>query len=211
MHAESRRWVWFAASGVVALTAAGVIGSSVATAGEPKGNYPTNANGDTYGSAVEALTPDLEPDLVRVIATNGRQGYVYGRDLDPPELQPANPAEAVAMQDERDTVAARALVGVLNDQLDLELAPSDADALAAYRSFDRAARAGVASGSLDGDAAQMLARTLGGGFGAAVEADPGRVARALRSGLEASVVAVRREVPVYQADGQTRIGTFDVG
>jgi len=31
------------------------------------------------------------------------------------------------------------------------------------------------------------------------------------SGLEASVVAVRREVPVYQADGQTRIGTFDVG
>ncbi len=40
--------------------------------------FPTNANGQTYGSALGAATP---PDLVLASATNGEIGYVYFAQL----------------------------------------------------------------------------------------------------------------------------------
>ena len=61
--------------------------------------YPTNSNGQTYGSG--AVSTDglaagsvfVLPDLIRVIATNGKEGYVYQKDLE--GEQPNNPSEAV--------------------------------------------------------------------------------------------------------------------
>ncbi len=41
--------------------------------------YPTNAAGDTYGPDKPLVE---EPDLVKVLATNGRQGYAYRDDLE---------------------------------------------------------------------------------------------------------------------------------
>jgi hypothetical protein len=50
--------------------------------------WATNANGQTYG----VVNEDGYPDLVAVLATNGRTGYAYAVDLNDP--QPANPEEA---------------------------------------------------------------------------------------------------------------------
>jgi hypothetical protein len=64
---------------------------------EVKANYenrtPTewaiNDNGDTYGTPNEGG----EPDLISAIATNGKLGYVYSKDLQGPEIN--NPEEAL--------------------------------------------------------------------------------------------------------------------
>ncbi|WEG08319.1 hypothetical protein PU630_13900 [Microbacterium horticulturae] len=69
--------------------------------------YPENSNGLTFGSAMDAPSPDFEPDLIRVEATNGREGYVYKSDLDEADGSAAaesfkSPDEAVAWQEERE-------------------------------------------------------------------------------------------------------------
>jgi hypothetical protein len=50
---------------------------------ESQDRYPVNARGQTYGSGSDA-GPDLNgvPDLVSVIATNGKVGYALREDLD---------------------------------------------------------------------------------------------------------------------------------
>jgi hypothetical protein len=50
---------------------------------------------------LEASSPEQEPDLIQVVATNGREGYVFKSQLD--EASGANqefdsPADAVAWQ-----------------------------------------------------------------------------------------------------------------
>lgn len=57
--------------------------------------YPTNAAGQTYGGG-EALVE--EPDLVKVIATNGKHGYSLKEDMNPPPDTQKTPAEREANQ-----------------------------------------------------------------------------------------------------------------
>lgn len=64
-----------------------------------RSGYPVNASGLTFGSSADALTPEAEPDLIQVEATNGRTGYSYRTDLEGPV--PSSPAEALRMQAER--------------------------------------------------------------------------------------------------------------
>ena len=45
--------------------------------------YPVNVKGQTYGSGVNA-TSTQGPDLIAVQATNGKSGYAYRTQLDPP-------------------------------------------------------------------------------------------------------------------------------
>jgi hypothetical protein len=53
-------------------------GASTGPAGlTPGATFPQNATGLTYGSSLGALNETGVPDLVLVIATNGKQGYVY--------------------------------------------------------------------------------------------------------------------------------------
>ncbi len=67
--------------------------------------YPTNENGQTYGSAADANsltshgTPGTEPDLIRAVGVDGTSGYVLKKDLDG-EL-PKKPEEALAIQRSR--------------------------------------------------------------------------------------------------------------
>ena len=58
-----------------------------------KPNYPKNKNGQTYGSTGNVMVEDY-PDLVGVIATNGKEGYVYKEDF-VDEYVPQSPEEAV--------------------------------------------------------------------------------------------------------------------
>ena len=44
-------------------------------------DYSLNNSGLSYGSALSATSPENEPDLILVVATNGLEGYVYKSDL----------------------------------------------------------------------------------------------------------------------------------
>lgn len=54
--------------------------------------FERNASGLTYGASGQGARPSDDPDLVLIVATNGRTGYSYRRELDGPE--PQSPAEA---------------------------------------------------------------------------------------------------------------------
>jgi hypothetical protein len=101
---------------IIAGSATGAVGVSMAQASDQPTNrsqeaapaYPRNASGQTYGSAALATTPENEPDLILVVATNGKQGYVKRAELEPQSA--ANPAQAVAQAKSKANV--RALVPV---------------------------------------------------------------------------------------------------
>jgi hypothetical protein len=90
--------------GLVALVAA-VSAASLAIASDAgltplSADGPTawakNALGVTYGSGMDAKSPEDEPDLIRVEATNGKVGYAYRTALEGPE--PSSPSAAIAQQ-----------------------------------------------------------------------------------------------------------------
>lgn len=60
----------------------------------PAPNYPTNENGETYGSASLANSLDTEPDLISAIGVGGTHGYVRKTDLN--GEMPKTPEQALA-------------------------------------------------------------------------------------------------------------------
>jgi len=48
----------------------------------PVPTYEVNQDGLTFGSAAKAISPETEPDLISVVASNGREGYVLKAELD---------------------------------------------------------------------------------------------------------------------------------
>jgi len=100
-RASSKRFtaIFFVSVGVAAIvglgagTAASAVASLLAPVGlspaegphaKPAADpvYETNLRGQTLGSALDATSPDNEPDLIMAIATNGREGYVLKTELD---------------------------------------------------------------------------------------------------------------------------------
>lgn len=63
--------------------------------GQSATEWPKNAHGLTYGSALDAATPEDEPDLILTEATNGQVGYVHRTELDG---DPKTPEEAIRQQ-----------------------------------------------------------------------------------------------------------------
>ncbi|MHB8986818.1 MAG: hypothetical protein ACYC38_12970, partial [Eubacteriales bacterium] len=68
----------------------------------PAPHYPTNENGQTYGSALYATSPDTEPDLIKAIGVDGTIGYVRSFDLNGP--MPKTTEEALAMQRKAESI-----------------------------------------------------------------------------------------------------------
>jgi hypothetical protein len=62
-------------------------------------NYPKNKNGQTYGSATDATSPETEPELISAIGVDGTKGYVLKKDID--GEQPKSPEEAISIQNSR--------------------------------------------------------------------------------------------------------------
>jgi len=60
----------------------------------PNPTFPTNADGQTYGSNL-GLTPAQSPDLIAVVDTAGQGGYVYANQLYGPI--PTTPQQAVTV------------------------------------------------------------------------------------------------------------------
>ncbi len=59
--------------------------------------WAVNSNGQTYGSLLNSTSSASDPELVQVIATNGKTGYVYSSQLNPPA--PASPSAAIAQEE----------------------------------------------------------------------------------------------------------------
>ena len=78
-----------------------------------KPDYPSNEAGQTYGRIDQGVWPEYEPDLILVVATNGREGYVSKAALD--EATGANVStleEALAWEEQRSARPARILLPV---------------------------------------------------------------------------------------------------
>lgn len=63
----------------------------------PAPQYPRNESGETYGSALNAISPETEPDLIKAYGTDGTIGYVRSTDLK--GIKPKTPKEALAQQE----------------------------------------------------------------------------------------------------------------
>ncbi|UQZ83736.1 hypothetical protein SK3146_02943 [Paenibacillus konkukensis] len=59
--------------------------------------YPTNENGQSYGSGLDAAFSDTEPDLIKAYGMDGTLGYVKSTDLRGD--MPRTPEEAIALMD----------------------------------------------------------------------------------------------------------------
>lgn len=89
-----------AASGVPpVLTPAGIsVQPGTASRPMPAATYATNSKGLTYGSAYGANSVANEPDLIRVLASNGLTGYAYKSQLEA-DASFTSPAQALAWQE----------------------------------------------------------------------------------------------------------------
>ncbi|MFE5318386.1 hypothetical protein ACFQ88_06735 [Paenibacillus sp. NPDC056579] len=76
-----------------------IIGSVHISGAKNMNFYPKNKNGQTYGSATDATSPETEPELISAIGVDRTQGYVLKKDLD--GEQPKSPEEAIAIQNSR--------------------------------------------------------------------------------------------------------------
>ncbi|GAA3413565.1 peptidase M56 BlaR1 [Paenibacillus hodogayensis] len=62
-------------------------------------NYSKNESGQTYGSAVNALTAEEKPDLMEAYGEGGVKGYVRKKDLAGED--PKTPEEAIALMNKQ--------------------------------------------------------------------------------------------------------------
>lgn len=87
--------------GGISATEGGKVNSHFST------DWPVNAAGQSYGSLLEASSPDDAPDLIQVETYDGTTGYVDRVDLDTATgANVANPEEAIAWQERVDKMAA---------------------------------------------------------------------------------------------------------
>ncbi|MDA2804752.1 hypothetical protein [Nocardiopsis suaedae] len=96
--------------GTAAFIAAGAVGAQASSLMLPDGgparpapSYATNAQGQTYGSALEARTPQEEPDLIEAYGDDGTLGYVKADDLKGPDQTREEVLEHIDAQ-ERDAI-----------------------------------------------------------------------------------------------------------
>jgi hypothetical protein len=61
-----------------------------------KAIFQNNENGQTYGSGLDATSPDSEPDLIKAYGVDGTIGYVRSKDLI--GEMPKTPEEALSKQ-----------------------------------------------------------------------------------------------------------------
>lgn len=170
-------------------------------------SFPTNDSGETYGSAW-GLTPDEEPDLIWVEATNGREGYVRRTELHAADgSQVRNPDEAVAYMHRRNDASARGCFDALRD--DLPGVPgSDWQATEDSRLLIEEIMASEVRGDLSTEGVAALASLLKEVGVTHIPTDLSRLAQVCATSARDARVQM---IPVYKSDGVTVIGEFEIG
>lgn len=164
-----------------------------------RGGFPADEAGQTYGNAFDAQSPETEPDLIEVVATNGREGYVLKADLDKASHADEDADELLTSQEERRKVASELLLEKMNDRGEgLDYSIEDAAFALEYglcaEDVPSAQLQDAPSISADGSLARVRA----------IEKDV--LAEMIYEVDEAMTVYI----PVYEADGATQIGEFPV-
>ncbi|MDR1392912.1 MAG: hypothetical protein LBJ62_02940 [Bifidobacteriaceae bacterium] len=200
-------WLIAAAGILAALTACEAASEPPAI---PETTFPTNANGQSYGSAMYVDSPDEEPELIFAVATNGIEGYIYKTDLD---VKAANPSEAAAMQQTRRLGAANAFAAWLIEAHGLDKADPGDEAWLELYDLTVEAFTGPPAQDRAGGPAQLGDQAVLGlrALGVSPEIDDSTLRGDLESALRAGQQTNERLIPVYESDGETQIGWFAVG
>jgi hypothetical protein len=174
-----------------------------------KAEYKSNADGQSFGSALDAQSLEKMPDLIAVVATNGEEGYIlstdyaYARDPNPPK----NPEEATAMMKARELKAVKAFAKSIYDQTGMEMDLEEVKYMLnnlnnsmdcdwrSYETINKKQQADM-TGIVFGGSAQKS-----DGSDSRTEAV---IATALQYAGEANQIVI----PVYMEDGRTIIGEF---
>lgn len=154
-----------------------------------------NEAGMTYGSA-SMFDYEEEPDLILVVATNGKEGYVKREDLHAAEAPAANPEEAVQLMQARNDELSNALAQELNTMTgQSSITAADASAM-------------IAAMSETPDPAQSIEQlsTTNSQF-----TELSITGEQFAEALSNAQTSLARSIPVYEQDGTTVIGTFLVG
>jgi beta-lactamase regulating signal transducer with metallopeptidase domain len=193
---------------LVAVLTLGFTASRVDANNNTATGYQVNAAGQTYGNAldapepVEGEPPPPMPDLIQAQATNGKMGYIY---KSPPDEQiPSNPEEAGQLMAQYDAESSKIFVASIARQLGSDSTFSDEVVLEAY-TVAREATTDSAPGVFDAPK-ERLAAELPTILGIGTKNDDwlAIVESAFYDVQEAHAI----EVPVYEADGVTVIGSF---
>ena len=214
---RTNSFAWLGKAGIGCLGAALIVvsGWGVSYATENAGkvdrgqeaaiSYKSNEAGQTFGSCADAATYDDMPDLVLVVATNGKEGYVYRDALEEAEGGSAEQFEDLATRtQEQDEAFSEALVESLEEsgyQVNQEMV-DDFIEESRFGAGSDCATVDLVEGIERADGADAVSSAARSGSGAeGVERD---VEEALTEALRAS----GETIPVYDADGKTVIGEF---
>ena len=156
-----------------------------------------NADGLTYGSAAEAKTPEEEPDLIAVEATNGKIGYVFKTDLEYAEGDYiSNPDEAIAYTEKRDANASEAFSNYINKKLGTNIKMN----ILQYEKIKNDFEVKCISG-------EKIMSDLGINVMKVKSVNTDEV---LKEALLEAQEANTETINVYEKDGKTKIGVFIV-
>ncbi len=214
---RTNSFAWLGKAGIGCLGAALIVvaGWGVSYATENAGkvdrgqeaaiSYKSNEAGQTFGSCADAATYDDMPDLVLVVATNGKEGYVYRDALEEAEGGSAEQFEDLAIRtQEQDEAFSEALVESLEEsgyQVSQEMI-DDFIEESRFGAGSDCAAVDLIVGIERADGADAVSSAVRSGSGAeGVKRD---VEEAFTEALRAS----GEVIPVYDADGTTVIGEF---
>jgi hypothetical protein len=167
----------------------------------------TNQSGQSYGVADGHLVSGQHPDLVAVVATNGRSGYAYSAALldDPGSPEKVmNPEGALAYMWQRNLAEAQAFNAYITATTGSDPVAGVTENAEVFKLLAAASKSELQFASLDSELQDMLRQAATINTGAV---DDAIVAKALKAGY----MSTDRCVPVYKADGVTIIGELRVG
>jgi hypothetical protein len=166
-------------------------------------NYSVNDSGFTYGSALDAPSPELEPDLISAWATNETLGYVYKADLEKAQMpyEPKNPEEAVQLMEDRFMAASFIFVESAHEQTGPELSIGVDTVNETLRTIFETYGGEPPFDRLTDEERSAIVQLIPNSDNAVEIAS---------NAYTAACQANDKSIPVYEADGTTIIGEFIV-
>lgn len=153
----------------------------------------TSHDGATYGYA-SAFDYGYEPDYIKAIATNGKEGYVKKSDLHNAEQQAGSPEEAIRLTRKHDDALLAAFTTELTD-------------LAGGEQIDTS----IASELLSAELKDPLSPSTETESASLATSENQFTNEELDQALLQAMESISTSIPVYAEDGMTVIGEFLVG
>lgn len=178
----------FAASAMLSTTA-----SADSTPDTEPAIVKTGEDGLTYGYAA-SFDYGHEPDYIKAIATNGKEGYVKKTELLAAEHQATTPEEALRISKEHDD----ALLAAFTDELGKVIGCDRIDS----KSASELLSAKLSDPSISPDEAEATPFAIDGKQISSEQVD---------QALANAAISISTPIPVYAEDGTTIIGEFLVG